>query len=333
MSDTFRMSPSGPVLAATGSGAVDSVYGRQGEVVGDAGDYDTTQIDNASDVPGATLTDALDELLGSDGRVNGSSVPGATVSDALDYLDANISPAPRGALLDTFSGGQVSNITAPQNTGNLGDLGWCVNTIVTSSGWTISRLPPESGVIGAIRITGPTSSAAASGGPYVVYGQFDNTQDDGPLTWGDVSEIYFRVRADPAPTGASGTTITAWGVVGLESGGGASVGVGFIANVAGLLPPNGPNFFAGSSVNPGVTLNTDTLVPVDSEYHDFIIRRVDATTIEFEIDGVVVVTHTGGSVPSSGANVTFYIAVNSPDSPSPQRRTFVDIDTFEFTPA
>ena len=41
---------------------VDSVHGRTGSVIGVAGDYDSTKIDNSSGVPGATVTVALDNL-------------------------------------------------------------------------------------------------------------------------------------------------------------------------------------------------------------------------------------------------------------------------------
>ncbi len=45
-----------------GGGAVDSVFGRTGDVVAGAGDYDSDQVDNLSGVAGATVSDALDQL-------------------------------------------------------------------------------------------------------------------------------------------------------------------------------------------------------------------------------------------------------------------------------
>lgn len=77
-------------------GDVDSVFGRTGVVVAVAGDYDSDEVDNASGVAGATVSDALDQLdtdiggLGSDDIANDSTVTGTTVSDALDTLAANV---------------------------------------------------------------------------------------------------------------------------------------------------------------------------------------------------------------------------------------------------
>jgi len=45
-----------------GGGAVDSVFGRTGDVVAASGDYDASQIDNDSGVAGAFVDDALDNL-------------------------------------------------------------------------------------------------------------------------------------------------------------------------------------------------------------------------------------------------------------------------------
>lgn len=95
-----------------GGGAVSSVFGRIGAVAAAAGDYDSDEVDNASAVTGATVSDALetlaaaipppapvDSVFGRTGAVvaaasdydasqvdNDSSVAGADVAAALDTL-------------------------------------------------------------------------------------------------------------------------------------------------------------------------------------------------------------------------------------------------------
>lgn len=105
---------------AIGSAPVTSVFGRTGAVVAVTGDYDSDEVNNASSVVGATVSDALDTLLAaipavpvtsvfgrtgavvavagdynSDEVTNASGiVPGATVTDALDALAAAIPAVP-----------------------------------------------------------------------------------------------------------------------------------------------------------------------------------------------------------------------------------------------
>lgn len=86
-----RTSPSGPDIDV-GGGGVESVFGRDGDVVGELGDYDSGLIQNASGVAGATVTAALDALatsvtsLTSSQIANSSSVSGSSVTAALNAL-------------------------------------------------------------------------------------------------------------------------------------------------------------------------------------------------------------------------------------------------------
>lgn len=110
-----------------GGGNVDSVFGRDGAVVAESGDYGSTQITNDSEaerweecanltevldllalsltttgivnltiIPGATLTAALDAFFSdwvnqnSNQVANVSTVPGATVTEALDALQDSV---------------------------------------------------------------------------------------------------------------------------------------------------------------------------------------------------------------------------------------------------
>ncbi|HEY0468882.1 MAG TPA: hypothetical protein VGC79_32040, partial [Polyangiaceae bacterium] len=113
----LRASPSGPLFEGTsdgqtllwdnterkwyvgtggGGGGVTSWDGRTGAVVPLSGDYDSDEVDNASTVAGASVSDALETLdtriddLDSDDVANASTVTGASVSDALETLDTRI---------------------------------------------------------------------------------------------------------------------------------------------------------------------------------------------------------------------------------------------------
>lgn len=94
--DEWRAEPGG------GGGAVDSVFGRTGDVTAQSGDYSATLIDNTSDVPGANVSEALDNLdddvttvasalasLNSSAVANASAVAGATVTNALGTLSTS----------------------------------------------------------------------------------------------------------------------------------------------------------------------------------------------------------------------------------------------------
>jgi hypothetical protein len=132
---------------------VDSVFGRTGVIVAVSGDYDSDFIDNASGVPGITVSEALDYLDGyigsgavssvfgrtgavvaeagdydSDQIINVSTVNGATVTDALDFLDGYTITPPLHA--DTHLAGQSDELDGynvalnyiPQNYSVINDI-------------------------------------------------------------------------------------------------------------------------------------------------------------------------------------------------------------------
>lgn len=326
---TFRQSPSGTLVDASGGGAVESVFGRQGHVVAEPNDYLASQVDNDSTIPGATAKDALDSLSTSDGHTNESSVPGATVTDALDYLLANTNVGQQGALFESFSGGQGGTITTAANPGNVGDNAWNVGNSSSGTGWTITKIVVP-GRLGVVRLTSPTGSGGAGSGPSIFLG--NGNQNLGPFVAGNVSENIWKARFDPAPTD---TNIGVF--VGLRDGGteqtGGLIETGFLVTISGA-PPAGPNFFAWSLVIPGGFFVQDTGVPVDNAFHEFSIKRiVPGPLIEYRIDGVLVATCT--DVTASPADtqplvaVAYAFAVNSP----PNGTTFLDIDSFQFVPA
>lgn len=79
-----------------GGGAVASVFGRTGVVVAATGDYDSDQVDNVSSVAGATVSDALENLISAPaGQIGGTSsaptITGVTDENG-DQLHVQIIP-------------------------------------------------------------------------------------------------------------------------------------------------------------------------------------------------------------------------------------------------
>lgn len=74
----------------SGGGAVSSVFGRTGDVVAEASDYDASQIDNNSTVPGAFVSNALEYL---DGQIDLINLDGyALDSDLQDHINDTANP-------------------------------------------------------------------------------------------------------------------------------------------------------------------------------------------------------------------------------------------------
>lgn len=131
----------------TGSGAVSSVFSRTGAVVAAASDYIASQVDNDSDVAGADVKEALNQLdseitalvtgvssvFGRSGAVvaaaldyaasqvnNDSGVTGSLVSDALDTLntgkaDTSHTHAASDVVSGTFADARVSQTSVTQH--------------------------------------------------------------------------------------------------------------------------------------------------------------------------------------------------------------------------
>lgn len=97
----------------SGGGAVDSVFGRDGVVVADPGDYDAGQVDNDSSVAGFTVKDALNALLAA--------------------LGLNVSGAPAFGFVPTWNGTQA----VWQPSGGLSVLSFAINTALYECGQTV----------------------------------------------------------------------------------------------------------------------------------------------------------------------------------------------------
>lgn len=99
-----------------GGGAVDSVFGRTGDVVAETDDYSSDQITNLSEWDGANVTDALMEIqsrftnLTSSQVQNASGVSGPSVSDALDTLNVEIAAVAGGVA--ALNSDDIANASA-----------------------------------------------------------------------------------------------------------------------------------------------------------------------------------------------------------------------------
>ncbi len=189
------------------------------------------------------------------------------------------------------------------------------------AGSSITRIAPEAGVCGAIRVTGPTSVSGAPSGITLYLGR--ETENNGPFVWQDVSEARFRARMSTtnAPAVSCGISLAD------NSAPGSLVELTIFANIA-----TTPNFIASTFIQGSGTFTLVTSVPVDSNFHDFVIRRVSASQIDFLIDGVVVASSTDPlASPIALERLCPRVTVICNASPVVVQ-TFVDIDTFELVP-
>lgn len=116
----IRNSPSGVEIEAGGGGGdVSSVFARTGDVVAEQGDYTTDLVSNTSNQPGATVSEALNQL-DSSGVINASGVSGANVTEVLDILSAAIDG------LDSSEVDNVSTVAGSTVTDALDALGTAV---------------------------------------------------------------------------------------------------------------------------------------------------------------------------------------------------------------
>lgn len=124
-------SPLGP--GGGGGGAVTSVFGRVGAVVATAGDYDSDQINNASTVVGASVSDALDTLA----AAIGGTVPVGRTLTTTSPLRIDGGGSADLSANRTLSVLAVSNTTpgvAPQHAG-AADVGKALIATATASAW------------------------------------------------------------------------------------------------------------------------------------------------------------------------------------------------------
>jgi len=84
---TGNGTPADPLTVVSASAPVDSVFGRTGAVTAQSGDYDSDLIDNNSSIPGATTSNALDNLqnnklsnVSTDATLTGDGTSGSPLS-------------------------------------------------------------------------------------------------------------------------------------------------------------------------------------------------------------------------------------------------------------
>ncbi len=326
----FRQSPSGPEVEA-GGGAVESVFGRDGEVVAEFGDYDTDQLDNNSSIPGSSTSAALDTLSSSSSRINQSIVPGANVTQALDYLLANIDSIRPGEVSETFSGGNAATILAASADTRIGDDRWNVGVSGTITAWSVTRLPPEADTLGAYRLLGPaTAPDGAASGVFVMYG--NPTEDQGPILWKNVAQISFRARFDASPTVKGMVCRLALMSAAGNAGAGLQI-IGFLVYRNGLSTAS-PNYSIEAHNGISGSIAIATPIPIDVDWHEFTMVRVDDSTVAWQIDGVTYVSDSDPDnkpLPDQPLCVSISILTDN-GYLTPQEQAFIDFDTFLLTP-
>lgn len=87
---------------------VDTVFGRVGNVVATASDYDASQVDNDSGVAGATVKDALDTLNIALTKADKDLVALVTAADGNKATNSTISSTPRNYVIVTVNGLEVT---------------------------------------------------------------------------------------------------------------------------------------------------------------------------------------------------------------------------------
>lgn len=301
-----RSSPSGP-LENIESGDVESVFGRDGAVVAEFGDYGTDLLPNGSSVPGVTSTEVLDALLASVFIINDSSVSGATLPEALDNLfDGH--PLGSGAFRDTFQGGRADAVTVPSGSAAIGDLGWGYAEF-DGNGASVAPVAAIQGGIGLYRLASGNTAPGAGGSIYLGL-------VTGLISSGGWQSVTFRVR----PNASGQDEIVQWG---LTNDAAQSMFDGEAAGFS-VEPFDSPNYHT-FTVSAGSMTLVDTGVPIDSALHDFEMVLMDGPLIAFFIDGTLVSNHgenlpTGDLVPCVSALQGVFVCS-------------VDIDDFLLIPA
>ncbi len=223
-----------------------------------------------------------------------------------------------GQINETFSGGNSVSITVANTNAGLGDLGWNVSTSGVQSGTpSIQRIAPVAGTIGVLRIQAGTTNGAQNAlylgsstiGMFPVGNWFD-------FTWRCAVDSVVNLQKTQE-WGAQSQSSTFMGLV--ES-------AGWIAKLTG---PNSSLNYQTITSHLGTMTAKDSGVPIDANFHDFRIKRVSATVIEFYIDGVLRQTHTGpGDQIPTGALLPVARAISNGATST----GFIDLDNFSFNP-
>ncbi len=293
----IRTSPSGSIVS-TPSGNVESVFGRVGDVIALSNDYQTSEINNVSSAPGLTAADTLDAIADSDAIVNESGVSGATLSDALDTLLSSQGGG-SGSIVDTFCGGTAITIVVANASASVGDLGWNYITFGTDTGNICAKVSTATapGTIGAVRVTSPTTNGAGSS-------IYLGSATLGLFLASSWHELTFRARPDAVQAAGEISQLGVMDIPNQQLGAGESAGFQARGAISANYQTVTSHLGAGNTPR-------DTGVPIDALFHDFRIVRPDAVSIEFYIDGVLRTTHrtSDGDGMPSGALLPFAGAI------------------------
>lgn len=149
-------------VAPSSGGAVDSVFGRTGVVTAQSGDYDSDQIDNLSNAPGASVSDAFDSIVGTGAEIDDG--PSGTAIT----IDLSLSPFHVLTLDDDCT----ITLTPPAFV-----RGWTLRVVMAAPGgfgitWPAGTRAPG----GAITLTG------ATGTEDIISGYWNGTEHEITIT-------------------------------------------------------------------------------------------------------------------------------------------------------
>ena len=179
---TTQLWETGP---GSGVGSVSNVFGRVGAIVAVAGDYNSDQINNISNVSGASVSDALDYLLANLGGGDVSSVfgrVGAVTAANGDYNSTNItnSSAVSGADVTAALNSLLASTTGSLQTG--ANLTGAAQTLATAQRYLM--LPGVTVAACVIKLTPPATFGKGFALEIGTQAHDVTIQNDGPLGTG-----------------------------------------------------------------------------------------------------------------------------------------------------
>lgn len=264
------------VESGGGGGAVDSVFGRTGVVVAVAGDYDSDLVDNVS------------------------TVPGATVSDALDNLETDIEGAGNEALrkqmrwVDDFDFNSLNTIVPGGTTVGFSTSkgAWALNQFTGTGNLTAIALAGEVNAPGILRLTTDNNTTS--------YGTMYRGQLQGGAPFNNwvgavAANQIFRVQLTLRCSSVAGCGFRFFLSDGFFPDAAAST-IAFMFDTA--VGAQVQTLTRAASV--GTTKNVGA--PSAGSFVRYTIQQTVIGTIEFYINGLLVSTHsTGENVPGAQA--------------------------------
>ncbi len=265
------------VVEAGGGGGVSSVFGRSGVVVAALHDYDASQVDNDSTVPGATVKDALENLALETNETLRKTLRWA---DDFDFNGRNTTVAANStAVIDTSRGN------------------WALNSITGGAAITAVEIPGEVNAPGILQLQ--TSANINTIGTFY-RGQMQGGAPFNVFVGTIAANQLFRVQ---------------W-IIRLSSIATYGFRLFMADSFDPTTAPNAMSFLFDTSVGVNVQTSTRAggvgttktgTPPVAGSFERYTIQQTVIGTIEFYRNGVLVATHIPGENVPGAAPLSFGI--------------------------